>query len=58
MSSTEYVKALSDDYIEAKDLYKNLFTAATENVTGTAFAVGKKITSKMLKKLFKETLKK
>ena len=55
----DYVNQVSDDYGELYKEYQKLFvTVGGENVTGTAFAEGKKITSKMLKKLFKETLKK
>ena len=58
LASTEYLAELSKDYIDAKGMYAELFKDAGENVTGTGFAEGKKITSNFLKKLIEESFKK
>ena len=58
LASTKYLAELSRDYIDAKDMYATLFTDAGENVTGTGFAEGKKITASFLKKLISESFMK
>ena len=55
----DYIKQISTDYLDAKDLYKDVFeTAEKGSTTGTAFAESKKITPNHLKKLIEESFKK
>ena len=57
LSASDYIAQIADDYGTIKADYNKIF----QPVSGTATTIAestKKITSKMLKKLFKETLNK
>ena len=57
-TAQDYVRTIGTEYSDLKQEFKDIFTTADSSIDTTSFKEGKKITSKMLKKLFKETLNK